>query len=424
MGVKDREARVQKVLTICRGRWLAEGIPEDRADEMAGELEQHLRGSLADGQTVEDVVGDDVFGFAEEWAAPNRPRKPVGHEVLEMFAATSAFMSVAVLAAHLWRGSAILPVGWEMAGFFTILAVAFSMLFARIRRPAGEPGGGEKSVWDIYPLWLQAGIITFAILTVTYDYFLQSTEEVAFVWPWPATAALLAACPILLALKKVVRGRPPEARRASYDDPLYDEFDTEEEIGFIVEDAVFYWKTDTRIPADRAREMGEELGQHLRDAVADGKTVESVVSPDVEAFAESWADEERPPASTRDRVVEVVFGISAFFTFTAGLGHVFGWELHVPILWFPLLFFIGVASWLVRQAVGLTSQPQTGSLRKSWLLTAGVALLAVGLAVGLAFALFGVREAVPLLGSLRWPWYATLASAAVTLLTIPSWLKG
>ena len=134
----------------------------------------------------------------------------------------------------------------------------------------------------------------------------------------------------------------------------------------IVEDCVYFWKTDTRIPADRAREMGEELEQHLWDAMEDGKTVESVVGPDVEAFAESWADEERPSTSTRDRITETVFAISAFFTLTAAFFHLLDWTLYVPILWFPLLFFIGIASWLVRQTIGLTSQPQTGSLRKNW----------------------------------------------------------
>ncbi len=399
----SQQEQTRKVLTICRGRWLSSGIPENKVDEMTGELEDHLDEALAKGQSVEDATGRNVFVFAEEWAALEQPRKPVGHEVLEMFAATSAFMFVVVLAAHLWQSSASLPASWEVVGFFVGLAWAFSWLFMRVRRPAGASSDDDETMWEVYPVWLRYGLLGLGILAVTYDRFVQSPEEVAFVWPWSATAVLLMASPVLLALRKVVGGKTLEYRPGSRNDAdyLYDGFDPQDEIDLVVEDCVFYWKTDTRIPADQACEMGEELEQHLWGAVEDGKTVESVIGPDVEAFAEEWADEERPPTSTRDRVVEFVFGVSAFFTIAAGLGHFLGWELYVPILWFPVLLFIGIGSSLVGKIVDQTRQPQTVSLRKSWLLAAGVALLVAVLAVGIASALFGIREAVPLLASLR-----------------------
>lgn len=427
MGSKESREKVRAVIATCKNRWRFSGISEDRAEEMGEELEQHLQRSLADGQSVEDVVGDDVDEFAKEWVAPNQPRKPVGHEVLEMLSATSVFVFAIVLALHLWLESTKLPVSWESVSFFIVLAYAFSILFARLRRPSGVDSDAEVSFWDAYPGWLRVTILSAAILALAYDRFMQSTDQVIFTWPWPATAALLVAGPGLLLLKKLIMGKPMEAyeeRLHDEDQYLYGFLEPQEEIELVVKDCVFYWRTDTRIPADRAKEMGEELEQHLRDAVEDGKTVESVVGFDVDTFAKEWAEEDRPPATAADHAVEIVFGISAFFTIAAGLGHFLGWELYVPILWFPLVLSIGVASWLLRMAIGLTRQPQTVSIRMSWLLTAGVALLVVGLSVGIAFALFGVREAVSLLEALRWPWYATIASAAVSLSMLLLWIRG
>jgi len=69
---------------MCKGRWVFSGIPEHKVDEMSAELEDHLREALADGQSVEDVTGEDVLGFAEDWSRPNLPRKPIAHEMLDV----------------------------------------------------------------------------------------------------------------------------------------------------------------------------------------------------------------------------------------------------------------------------------------------------------------------------------------------------
>jgi hypothetical protein len=64
-------------------------------------------------------------------------------------------------------------------------------------------------------------------------------------------------------------------------------------VTLVVEDCVEYWRR-TGVPRSAVAGMREELEQHLQDAVAAGKTVESVVGPDVLAFAEEWAREFRP----------------------------------------------------------------------------------------------------------------------------------
>lgn len=426
MSSKEREVRVRTVVSACKERWRSGGVFEDRAQEMGEELEHHLRRSLAAGQSVEDVVGSDLDEFAEEWVAPNQPSKPVGHEILEMFSATSVFVFVVLLALHLWQGSPSLPASWEDLSFFIVLAYAFSMLFARVRRPSGVDSDADVSVWDAYPGWLRVGIISAAILALAYDRFLQSTDQEIFTWPWTATVGVLAASPLLLLLRKVIAGEPMEAyneRLHDEDRYLYGFLEPRDQIELVVKDCVFYWKTDTRIPADRAHEMGEELEQHLWAAVEDGKTVDSVVGPDIDAFAEEWAEEDHPPPTAADRAVEIVFGISAFFTIAAGLGHILGWDLYVPLSWFLVLFLLGVGTWFIQKVIASIRQPQTGNLKKSWLLTATVGLLACSLSAGIALILFVVYEEASLVTSLQWPWYATIASAAVALSMIFLWIR-
>ena len=88
----------------CRAWWLVGGVARDLADDMAAELEAHLRERRADGGTVEDVVGDDLGRFAADWAkgvrADARPRHRAVRRVLARVSnllVTSAVYALAVL---------------------------------------------------------------------------------------------------------------------------------------------------------------------------------------------------------------------------------------------------------------------------------------------------------------------------------------
>lgn len=63
----------------------------------------------------------------------------------------------------------------------------------------------------------------------------------------------------------------------------------------IVADCESYWR-DTKVPRGRVREMATELQSHLLEAQAEGKTPDTVIGPDLPAFAEDWASEYRGPA--------------------------------------------------------------------------------------------------------------------------------
>jgi hypothetical protein len=66
----------------------------------------------------------------------------------------------------------------------------------------------------------------------------------------------------------------------------------------VLEDCVEYWRR-TGVPRSAVANMREELERHLRDAVAEGRTVESVVGPEILVFAEEWGREFRPRGAIR-----------------------------------------------------------------------------------------------------------------------------
>lgn len=308
MSYEYQKEQTRTVISMCKGRWVFSGIPEHKVDEMSAELEDHLREALADGQSVEDVTGEDVLGFAEDWSRPNLPRKPIVHEMLDVLAATSVFLFVVLLAVHLWEGSTVLDANWEDAAYFVVLAYAFSMLFARLRRPVGKSSDDEDFVWYIYPAWFRYGIICLAISALGAGWFFPSVESLPFSWPWPITAAFLVAGP---------RGVPVEAHPEPRveEDYLYpyEGLGDLEEIEPVVDECVFHWKQVTRIGPERTEEMGAELESHLNEAVEDGKSVRDVVGSDVERFAEIWAEEDAPPfdlpAQVEGQAANTVVGV-------------------------------------------------------------------------------------------------------------------
>ena len=58
-----------QVADRCLSTWLASGISADSADEMANELRSHLTQATTAGKSLDAVVGDDIDGFARDWAA-------------------------------------------------------------------------------------------------------------------------------------------------------------------------------------------------------------------------------------------------------------------------------------------------------------------------------------------------------------------
>lgn len=64
----DRE----RMVADCVDYWTSNGVPPIAAAEMGRELDAHLAAAAADGRSAATVIGDDVQGFAESWAAERR----------------------------------------------------------------------------------------------------------------------------------------------------------------------------------------------------------------------------------------------------------------------------------------------------------------------------------------------------------------
>ena len=78
-----------------------------------------------------------------------------------------------------------------------------------------------------------------------------------------------------------------------------------DEIDRVVRQATAHWRK-SGIPRSIRRRKADELGDHLRAAVADGRDVRDVVGPDVVAFAAEWAQADRE----RNWVEPVLFLVS------------------------------------------------------------------------------------------------------------------
>lgn len=67
----------EQVVDRCRTYWLGSGVDSDTASDMAIELRSHIQEAMAEGKTVESVVGGDLEPFAEDWASAHLgPRPP------------------------------------------------------------------------------------------------------------------------------------------------------------------------------------------------------------------------------------------------------------------------------------------------------------------------------------------------------------
>lgn len=64
---------VSRLVEDCARYWSESGVRRQTVAEMQVELTHHLNEAVADGRDPTAVVGPDVAGFAEAWAAEHRP---------------------------------------------------------------------------------------------------------------------------------------------------------------------------------------------------------------------------------------------------------------------------------------------------------------------------------------------------------------
>ncbi|QIN79231.1 hypothetical protein GBA65_12665 [Rubrobacter marinus] len=175
----------------------------------------------------------------------------------------------------------------------------------------------------------------------------------------------------------------------------------EQEIGMTVDWCVILWGANG-IPVERVAEMKGELEDHLRAAVRDGKSVDSVIAGDVSEFAAAWAIEDRPPMTPAARLLERGWLLAASMIFVSVFGHLWYFSLNyvVEAWWYSMpLFFAASASLFEVPGVPREheeSPPVRMLVSVSLGLLAGVAMAGINVAVHLGDALF------------EWSWISTL----------------
>jgi membrane protein implicated in regulation of membrane protease activity len=68
------QAGTARIVTSCERYWREAGLSPGAISEMVSQLDHHLREAAAAGKPLDSVVGKDLRGFAEAWAAETQGR--------------------------------------------------------------------------------------------------------------------------------------------------------------------------------------------------------------------------------------------------------------------------------------------------------------------------------------------------------------
>lgn len=144
----------------------------------------------------------------------------------------------------------------------------------------------------------------------------------------------------------------------------------------------------TEVPVANIEQMRDELHQHLREAVEEGKSVDAVVGGDVIAFAEEWAAPNRVPKSPRWKILGWTHAFSGYALLLLIVGHLLNWSLAFPTT--PIVYLYGFVA-ISLSSVWFNSMPVAGSLRFE-----GPPLRQMASCIGAALGTMGVLTAINL----------------------------
>lgn len=130
----SQQEKVEETLDFCEMHRMVTEVPIEKVEEMRDELRQHPDEATLDGKPVETVVGNDAIAFAEEWAAQNRPPKPLLWKVSAWTGMQAAYAAFILMAAHLLYWSLDLPLAPSayLLGFALFLLNAWTATRMRL----------------------------------------------------------------------------------------------------------------------------------------------------------------------------------------------------------------------------------------------------------------------------------------------------
>lgn len=193
----EESDKVAEVAATCRIHWRFTDVPDARADEMQEELETHLREAVANGRSIENVVGENEIAFADEWAREARTKRGALGWTFEIGWALASGIVFTAAVYHLLRWTLTFQV--ETAMLAPVMLFGYAAIFFRIRSSASSDRKAEMSKEAGRGLALAAVLLVPTVLAWAIT---GERNAELFEWSWHYTLAALVVAVVLGPLGK------------------------------------------------------------------------------------------------------------------------------------------------------------------------------------------------------------------------------
>jgi hypothetical protein len=190
-----KEHQIDDLVAACTSYWALRGVTRASRQEMQLELEQHLHLAVADGKSLDRVLGQHPLAFAEAWARERHPRAWRGGVTVWPFLVYAlSVVSTIALIEHLLGQTSSFTFTWLSAfllvgsGGLSLLLQLSGFLALRIRTRQARQG-------------LILGSIALVVLSLRVAGVQVNWSITLLSWSWPLTAVLLALAGGLITLE-------------------------------------------------------------------------------------------------------------------------------------------------------------------------------------------------------------------------------
>jgi hypothetical protein len=183
-----QQRAIRRTVRRVNNEWYRAGLPRGFRRQRTEELRAHLWEAVADGRSVEDVVGDDPIVFASEWAAAVRPPPALDLSLQALAAVTPVAGAAALLNPWLHPLLGVdddrvgVPVG--LLGAFALMIVFFLGVQV-LRRWRHRLTSQQATVLSV------AGVLVYAVALATLATSLGGAGRLVVVDPVVAWSLVL-----------------------------------------------------------------------------------------------------------------------------------------------------------------------------------------------------------------------------------------
>ncbi|HHY66920.1 hypothetical protein [Kyrpidia sp.] len=179
--------RIDRVVLECEVFWLLRRIPRTQVEVMKTELEEHLYDAAEDGKLVEDVVGEDVNQFADEWAKAVQARRSVSAKIKDGLYVLLVAASVVIPFKHIMERRGTVWFSWADVVLIVAIGAAIRLILSPQILVPGKGRSWKRGVA------VSALILALAAIPGIPVYYAATHRlPVGIVqWPWYASLFLL-----------------------------------------------------------------------------------------------------------------------------------------------------------------------------------------------------------------------------------------